>query len=242
MFKLLIYIKKPVIIVNSYATKQALFKIGIKTKINVIYNGITLPNKLSKIDYLENNKKFIIAMFSRISHWKGQDYFIETINKLKEYENFKHMEFWIVGDAVMGSEEEKYKQKILSKIKEYNLEKHIKFFGFVENPLDYMQYIDVLVLPSIYPEPFGRVVVEAMLLKKVVIATNMGGVKEIIDNNEDGILVDMEILIKTLKNKFIELYENKKLYNKLAESAYLKAKENFTEDTMLYKINKIIKG
>jgi len=238
IFAFLVNLKKPIVIANSKATKNALINIGIKQKIEVVYNGITISQK----NYTKDNKKFTIAMFSRISHWKGQKYFIEAIKKIQENMNCKDIEFWIVGDAVMGSEEEKYKKKILKMIKEYNLEDKIKLFGFVENPIDYMQEIDVLLLPSIYPEPFGRVVVEAMLLKKVVIATNQGGVREIIENNVSGILVDTENLAQNLYENIKKVYENRDFYNKLSINGYKRAIENFTEEKMLKNIDNIIKG
>jgi len=238
IFTLLVNFKKPTIIANSKATKIALENIGVKQNINVIYNGITIPQKT----YNKTNEKFIVAMFSRISHWKGQEYFIEAIKKLRDNFNNENMEFWIVGDAVMGSEEERYKNKILKMIKEYHLESSIKLFGFVENPIDYMKEIDVLLLPSIYPEPFGRVVVEAMLLKRVVIATNQGGVTEIIENNISGILVDIENLVQDLYKNIKKVYEDKDYYIKLSTNGYKRAIENFTEEKMLKNIDKIIKG
>jgi glycosyltransferase involved in cell wall biosynthesis len=152
------------------------------------------------------------------------------------------MEFWIVGDAVMGNEEEKYKKKILSLIEKYKLSDKIKMFGFVNNPIEYMKNIDVLVLPSIYPEPFGRVVVEAMLLKKVVIATEMGGVTEIIKHKEEGILVGIENLSQNIAQWIIRLYNDKNLYTKLSEQGYKKALNNFTEEKMLKQIDQFIRN
>jgi len=225
---------------NSIATKNALQDIGVTSnKISVIYNGIQIPNINTEI---KKKNKFIVGMFSRISHWKGQEYFIEAINLLQKYKEFKNMEFWVVGDAVMGSEEEKYKQKILNLIEKYKLSDNIKMFGFVNNPIEYMKYIDILILPSIYPEPFGRVVVEAMLLKKVVIATNMGGVTEIINHKEDGILVDLENLSYDISQWIIELYNDRNLYEKLSEQGYKKALNNFTEEKMLKQIDECIRN
>jgi len=181
-------------------------------------------------------------MFSRISHWKGQEYFIEIINKLKNFNEYDSMEFWIVGDAVMGSEEEKYKEKILKLIDTYKLDNKIKLLGFVENPIEYMKEIDILLLPSIYPEPFGRVVVEAMLLQKVVIATNHGGVTEIIENKKSGILVNVDNLVQEISDSILTLFKNKELYKSLSINGHKRAVDNFSEEKMLRKIKEIIKG
>ena len=238
VFTWLVNISEPVIIANSAATKNALVSIGIKKKIEIVFNGIKENENLK----IKDTNKFIVAMFSRISHWKGQEYFIEAIHLLQNNKDFNQFEFWIVGDAVMGSEEEKYKKKILSLIKQYNLENSVKLFGFIDDPMRYMKDIDVLVLPSIYPEPFGRVVVEAMLLQKVVIATNMGGVKEIIENDKSGLLVDLDHLADNLANNFLSLYKNQEKYKSLANEGYLRAKKYFTEEKMLSHIDTIIKG
>jgi len=239
IFKILVNFSKPIIIANSKATKNALINLGIKHKIQVVYNGIQ-TNHIKH--HKNNNNKFIISMFSRISHWKGQKYFIEAINLLKDNPEFENMEFWIIGDAIMGTEEEKYKKYIIELINNYDLSDNIKLFGFIENPIEYMQNIDILVLPSIYPEPFGRVIVEAMLLNKVVIATNMGGAKEIIEHNNSGFLVETNKLEHHLKNYFLILYHNKELYNKLSENGYKTALKYFTEDIMIKNIDNIIKG
>ena len=239
IFVFLINFRRPVIIANSVATKEALISIGIKRKIEVVYNGIMIKD-LKKREK-EKKKKFIIAMFSRISHWKGQKYFIKAVKLLKDKKEFENMEFWIVGDALMNDKDKDYKSYILKLIKKYDLEDKIKLFGFIKNSIELMQSIDILVLPSIYPEPFGRVVVEAMLLKKVVIATNHGGVTEIIENNKSGILVDVENLAYHISESILKLYNDKEFYKYLAENGNKRAIENFTEEKMLKNIDNIIK-
>jgi glycosyltransferase involved in cell wall biosynthesis len=229
ILKYLIILKKPIIIANSKATANSLRNIGINNNINVIYNGIK-PSVL----YNKKTEKFIVAMFSRISPWKGQKEFIEAAQKIDD----PGIEYWIVGDALFG--EDNYKQEILDMVKNTNLEDRIKFLGYVKDPLNYMQNIDVLVLPSIEPEPFGRVVIEAMFLKKVVVATNMGGPTEIIDDEKDGLLIDTENIVLEIVEKIYNLRKNPSLYQKLSENAYSKAHNNFTESLMLSKIHNIV--
>lgn len=229
VYKLLINLKKPIIIANSNATKSALIQIGIRPEITVIYNGITPPIIKNK-----QNRKFIVAMFSRISPWKGQKYFIEAIKML----NHDKIEFWIVGDALFG--EDVYKNEIVNLVNDYKLSNRIKFIGYVNNPLDYMQDIDVLILPSVSPEPFGRVVIEAMFLKKVVIATNMGGVTEIIENEKSGFLVDPKNLVNELVKDILKVFNDRRLYHTIAENGYIRAIDNFTEERMIKQIKQIV--
>ena len=82
-----------------------------------------------------------------------------------------------------------YRDKLDHIIKENKLNQHIIFTGFQENVANYINLMDIIIHSSILPEPFGRVILEAMSLKKPIIATNFGAPPEIIKNGETGFLV-----------------------------------------------------
>ena len=82
-----------------------------------------------------------------------------------------------------------YYEKLQDLCNSLNIESNVIFTGFQENAIDFMNTMDVVIHTSIEPEPFGIVNLEAMLLKKPMIATNMGGPSEIFVNKESGILV-----------------------------------------------------
>ena len=88
------------------------------------------------------------------------------------------------------SDADEYYHDRLSKIISLNkLEKNIIFVGFQDNVANYVNAMDIVIHASIEPEPFGRVLIEAMALKKPVIASRGGGVDEIVENNITGLCV-----------------------------------------------------
>ena len=93
----------------------------------------------------------------------------------------------LVGSALFG--EQNYEDSLRKMVAEVGLTKRVHFLGFQDDVSRLMSSMDIVLHTSTAPEPFGRVVVEGMLAGKPVIATNCGGVPEIIDDGKDGILV-----------------------------------------------------
>ena len=73
--------------------------------------------------------------------------------------------------------------------RELDIERYVKFLPFTDDVPRFMSALDIFVLPS-YSETFGLVVVEAMAMQLPIIATNAGGVPEIITNNKTGLLIE----------------------------------------------------
>ena len=125
------------------------------------------------------------------------------------------------------------KENILSKLKLQmelkNIKEYIEFFDFIYPVEPIMNNMDIIIATSLN-DGFGRTIIEGMYLKKPVIASNAGGHKEIIKNNQNGILVDSgnprmfySAIIKVLKNRKF----NKKLVR------------NASDDCKIYSVNKI---
>ena len=168
--------KAKIIIANSNATKTMLVKrFGIdENKIYVIYNGFFLSN----YNFIpKNNKryseKFSIGYVGRLDTPKAVHVLIGAAKELPEYD------FFIAGKGVLENE-----LKDLAK----NF-KNINFLGSIKEPLELISKMDVITVPSIR-EPFGNIIVEAGFCKKAVIASNIDGIPEIIDNGINGILID----------------------------------------------------
>jgi glycosyltransferase involved in cell wall biosynthesis len=101
----------------------------------------------------------------------------------------------------------------MSKLRFDLLSKYVKFIGSEEHIVDFMKILDILVLPSINSEDFPNVILEAMALKKPVIASNIAGTKEQILHNKTGLLVkpaDFRSLSKAM-----QLFIEKKIQQKL---------------------------
>ena len=186
-----------------------------KKKLRVIFRGINLDYYNQKnISILKQEKlkqewkvqsnEFIILMPGRLTYWKGQEKFIESLNILIEDYNFTNFQA-----IMLGSDQGRnvYKKKLINLVERYNLNKKIKFINHCkEMPLAY-SLADVVVSASIEPEAFGRVAVEAQAMGKPIIASNIGGSKETILNKKSGYLYkfdDPRELAKSL-NTVIQL-------------------------------------
>ena len=232
------------IIANSKATAEAISK--KKDKVKVIYNAIDIEknNSLEYIDkaydevastVIGSANKIKVGMAGRINRWKGQKLFVDMA-KLVSQEN-DNVEFLIAGDVYKGEEH------ILDDLKRYILESGIKekigLLGQIDNMNSFYEELDVFILPSIQPEPFGLVVIEAMDNKLPVVATNHGGPVEIIENNIDGFLVDYKNA-KEMAQVVNKLIKNKELRNYIAANAEKKVKEKFNVSRYVDEISCIL--
>ena len=94
-----------------------------------------------------------------------------------------------------------------------------------------MSKVELVIVPSINFESFGRVAVEAMALKKPLITSDFGGLKEVNKNNKTGLVLKVHIK-KKLEDGIIELMSNKKKRKLLGKRGYINFKNNFTSKIM----------
>ncbi len=202
-----------------------------ENKITVIPRGIDLelfnPKNIDET-FIENFKKefdlkdkFIVSSVGRVTQLKDYETFIKAILLVKkEIPN-------IVGLIVGGvrSDKEDYLNSLKSLIKELTLEENIIFTGSQSKIEQIYALSDVIISSSKKPESFGRAVAEAICMNKPVVATNHGGVKDIIIENVNGF--------------FFEIGDNKELANNILKSKTLKfdgysyISNNFSLENML---------
>ena len=225
-----------------------------KKKLRVIFRGINIDYFNQKnISILKQEKlkeewglspeKFIILMPGRLTTWKGQEKFIESLNILIEDYNITNFEA-----ILLGSDQGRtvYKKKLINLVERYNLNKKIKFINHCkEMPLAY-SLADVVVSASIEPEAFGRVAVEAQSMSKPIIASNIGGSKETILNKKSGFLYkfdDPRELAKSL-NTVIQLTQEelKSMGNEGRKNITKKFDVETMCDTNLNEYKKILKN
>ncbi len=167
-----------------------------KKKFLVIFRGINIDyfdpsttlekeeDELFKLWELKVGKK-IILFPGRLTSWKGQEMFLEAINKVNI--QLGHDAFIAV---ILGSDQGRdlYKKKLTRLVEQYRLTNQVKFIDHCKNiPVAY-KISDIVVSASIEPEAFGRVSVEAQSMQKPILASNIGGSKETIIDNKTGIL------------------------------------------------------
>ncbi len=215
------------VITNSHSTMLSLFPEESITSAptlqfrDVIHDGVPL-RAFSSPSPIRRDCELTVGMIGRIAPWKGQRVFIEAAKEI--HSRFPGVRFEIVGGALFG--EEDYEREI-SDMVAGEASEYIRFLGYLPNPAEVMRRFDVLVHASIIGEPFGQVVIEAMACGIPVIATNGGGIPEIITDGENGLLAEMGNS-RDLANCIDKLIADPDLRSGLAKSGRECVLEKFT--------------
>ena len=167
-----------------------------KKKLMVIFRGINLEyfntNNISEkktsnlaSSWKIDKKDFIILLPGRLTKWKGQEIFIESLNLLATEHNRENFHAIILGS---DQGREVYSKKIELLVERYRLKKKITFIeNCKEMPIAY-KLSNLVISSSIEPEAFGRVAVEAQAMSKPIVASDIGGSRETVLNNKSGLL------------------------------------------------------
>ena len=165
-------------------------------KLLVIFRGINTkyfnPLKISPTKIIKfsnqcgiDRSKFIILLPGRLTYWKGQKIFIETLKLLSEENNAIPFQ-----GIILGSEQGRnvYRKQLISLVEKHRLNKIIKFIdNYAEMPVAY-KTANLVCSCSYEPETFGRVSVEAQSMGVPVIASDIGGSTETIIDDKTGFL------------------------------------------------------
>jgi glycosyltransferase involved in cell wall biosynthesis len=170
--------------------------LNVKNKLMVIFRGINLDyyniqniSEAKKKNLIKDWKidfnKFIILLPGRLTEWKGQEMFVEALNILREDYNKNNFQAIILGS---NQGRKVYSKKLHSLVERYRMGNDIKFIDYCKDMPTGYSIADVVVSSSIRPEAFGRVSVEAQAMKKLIIASNIGGSRETIVDKKSGLL------------------------------------------------------
>ncbi|MGO8672024.1 MAG: glycosyltransferase [Capsulimonadaceae bacterium] len=225
------------VITNSESTQKSLF-LGAAQRSSVIPSGLDIRDSvihdgLTRTD-LARGPAFAnpartwpdiprIGIIGRIASWKGQHIFIEAAAQVL-LAGYK-AKFLIVGAALFG--ESDYEATIRQRVVDLGLQADIEFVGFCDHVPAFLKTLDVLVHASITPEPFGQVIIEGMAEGLPVIGTNGGGVREIIINRENGLLVPMGDAA-AMAEAIQYLLDSPEDAGRIARAGYLNVRRNFT--------------
>ena len=174
-----------------------------ENKISLIYRGIDYnyfctqninPNLLEKFKhkYSVPSDAIILLLPARFSKWKGHTVLLEALKLIK------NLNFYCIFAGDMGGHPD-FVERIRKTIIEYKLQSKVRLFGPEENTLYLYALAHIILSTSIEPEAFGRTIIEAQSMEKIVIATNIGGAIETITNEVTGFHFE--------KNNYIELSE-----------------------------------
>ncbi|QTA83255.1 Glycosyltransferase, family I [Desulfonema limicola] len=222
-----------VIVCNSQFIKNSIRPYVDNVKLNVVYNGILDEKDFSTKKgrkYFIHNPIELCIVGSVLPH-KGHEDAIRAVAAL-----------YIKGyDAILkivGEGNYNYIQKLKNLCNNLGISSKILFNGYHNNPFPFYVNSDITIICSRY-EAFGRVAVEAMSVGCPVIATNNGGLTEIIEDGETGLLYEIGSN-DMLANQIIKLVDTPDLYEKISENAIEDVFDRFTKQQYINDIEYLI--
>ncbi|MBI4379135.1 MAG: glycosyltransferase family 4 protein [Nitrospinae bacterium] len=215
------------IIVISNSVKDRFKCLRNKDKIEIIYNGIDIDDFNSDINYKDFKKEFsipindtVVGTVSQFIPMKGIEFFIEAAKFILE--RVGNVKFMIAGKGVGNNGYEKWLKKMA---RDFSIEHEVIFTGYRDDIKSMIASFDIFVLASI-GEAFGRVLIEAMALKKPVVATKSGGIPEIVVDGETGILVPVKDS-KAIATAVMRLITEKETRDKMGKAGRKRVEEMF---------------
>ena len=178
--------------------------------------------------------KQLIGLVGRICPWKGQHIFLRAAAEV--HKQFPHATFQIIGAALF--EEQHYEIEMQKLVKDLGIAHVVEFTGFRNDVPDLMRNLDILVHASTTGEPFGQVIVQGMAAGKAVVATNGGGVPEIVVHGETGLLVPMGDA-PALSSAICALLNAPELAAKMGRAGRQRVLEHFTIEQTARKIETV---
>ena len=204
-------------------------------KILTIYNGFKTTKfkkkNIKKELNLKTNSKLLLFL-GEYDLRKGHELIVKVMDDLIKVDNNIYL-------LICGYGSKNKINSIKKIIKNSNVEKNIFLKSFRTDNLNLISQCDILVVPSLRFESFGYAAVEAMSLRKPVIASNIGGLAEVVENNKTGYLVDPKNH-KLFVKKILYLFKNSKVSRLMANNGFKRYKNYFSSEIMSNKYLNVI--
>ena len=219
------------VIANSRATASDFVQQGgASDRLSVIHNGVEV--RVSEGVGIRAECGWdgvpVVGMFARLARWKGHRVLLDSLTQLPNVHAI------IAGAPLFESET--YAAELRQRTRDLGLSDRVHFAGHRDDVHALMREVDVVVHASVAAEPFGRVIVEAMHLAKPIVASDRGGVQEILTHQETGILVPAGNAGELAK-AITKLLADTALANRLGNRAAEEAGKRFTLSAMFAKLD-----
>lgn len=224
-----------IVLTNIEKRDMLRYNIGKPQKIEVIHSGLDLNRYNKEINIKEKRAEFnigqdnfLVGMIGRLETVKGPEYFVDASKHIAG--EMPQTRFLLVGDGNL-------KEALISRSKQLNVADKVIFAGWRDDIPEILSILDVLVLPSLN-EAVGRVLLEAGALAKPVVATDVGGIPEVVKNNETGILVPPGDS-KKIAEAVIDLLKDERRRFEMGLAAKDWISTNFNENRMVSEIHSL---
>lgn len=181
-FSALLILSRAFVIFNSEATHRS-FRLWFGQRYAIVWNGA--PASPAPSDSPEH-AKLNLLLIGRFNSWKGQTLLLRAIARLPSGLRDR-VSVRLVG-SVFGDQNH-FAEELAGMITELDLGETVEICPFTADPSTHYSWADIVVVPSIKPEPFGLVAIEAMAAGRCVIGANHGGLSEIVVDRVTGTLV-----------------------------------------------------
>jgi glycogen synthase len=237
------------LIAVSNAVKQEYVKAGCDPeRTSVIHNGVgplfldtpltrNSDGKDSATSHLDGCKAQLLFV-GRLNIEKGVLVILKSLDMLVNKQGRQDLHLNIIGDGNKA-----YIDELKSFIQDKKLTSTVTFHGKIpqEKLIEYYDHADILIMPSLWQEPFALVTAEAMARELAVIASNVGGTSERITHNVDGLLVEPGDE-RALTSAIEQLLDNPEERERLAKAARLTVQERFTMDKCIQNMELHLQG
>ena len=214
------------IIVLSEEWKEFFSELVDSSKIEIIYNAVVVPKDFSKD---VNTLKFLFL--GRLGHRKGIYDLIELIDRLRK--KYRDIQLYVGGDGEVD--------KVKKIIKEKQLDENIHYIGWISGneKEKFLKECSFYILPS-YNEGMPMSLIEGMAYKNIAISTNVGGIPQVIQNEENGIIVEPGDIEK-MKLYIEKILSDEKMRIKLSINARNTVEEKFNINRNIQKLLNLYK-
>ena len=228
------------VIANSKASQAAFVEAGGRPDIvEFVYNGfkpeLYQNHRSDSVEIKQQlglGNQFLVGHFSRLSPWKGQHILLEALPYCPQ-----DVTAILVGDALFG--EQDYVKHLHERVAVLGLEQRVRFLGFRSDIASLMSACDLVAHTSTQPEPFGRVIVEAMLCERPVVAAQAGGAVELVETGKTGWLVPPGDSLQ-LAAAITTCLKQPELTTTIAHQGKLQASKRFNLLTINHKIAQLL--
>ena len=198
-----------------------------KNTIQTVYNGIDLkcfnrkellPLRRSQLGFADDD--FVIVYSGRINKEKGISELIEAMLLLE----FPKIKLMVLGSSFFDNSKNEDAFILSLKNKAKTIKSQIVFTGFIpyQQVPDYLELADIAVLPSMWNEPFGLTIVEAMAIGLPLITTRSGGIPEICE--EVATIVDRKDIVNNLATAILDLYQHPEKPEQMSKASIERSK------------------
>jgi glycosyltransferase involved in cell wall biosynthesis len=218
------------VIANSFSTLRTLEP--VEKNMAVVHDG----TEVAELNHSSGNVRATvrIGLVGRICPWKGQHIFLQAAASV--HKAYPDARFVIIGAAFFG--EDTYEAELHQLCHDLALENIVEFAGFRKDIDVAISELDILVHASTIGEPFGQVIIEGMAAQKPVVATDGGGVPEIVEGGETGLLVPMGDA-QAMAFAILQLLANPSRANEMGRRGRQRVLDHFTVQHTARKVESV---